>query len=162
MQEILDIIDPKAPLEEVLESTRRNFKTLTDTGLKAGTYQLVGTEITAVQNVTSTSYVDVAAFTGAFNSSGDLVFFQVNVFVSVTAINCWLKLIVDDTTTIATAIAGCSPSALSISVPLTGATNLNAGQHKYKLQAKVDAGTAIIGAGTDVKSSVTVLEFVKG
>lgn len=162
MAEILDIIDEKADPKESMQSIRDNFKTIQNQTLKAGPYLLASASVKTAQNVTSATYVDLTAFKGSLATSGGLVTFQFSIFALVTAANGSYALYVDDVE-VAWASVGIASSVLT-NIPLVYSANLNAGNHTWKIKAKVSAGTMQTGyySTTATGSNFSIIEFLRG
>lgn len=162
MPDILDIIDKDATPEEQMDSIRKNFTMVSKSNLKAGTYQLLNLKVNVAQNISTATYSNLSQFAGSFNSSGGLVSFVGNVLVATSGNLTVLELYIDDV-----AQANFTQSSTTLvygSVAVLFSTMLNAGNHTWRIKAKVDTGTTTIGylSTSGSTSNISITESLRG
>lgn len=161
MAEILDIIDPDGDVKDALKGIRDNFLTQNKQSLRAGAHMLADIVVGTAQTVTSTSYIALTGLSGSFNSSGGLVLvdasipaFPANRLVNVT-------LFIDDEEK-AWGVCYDVGGQVGANIMISRWIQLNSGNHKWQLKAKVDAGSVSVVAGTDTKTTLSIIEFLRG
>lgn len=157
MPEILDIPESGASQQEVMEMLKKNFGTLTKQGLKAGSFLLYDSIVATAQAVTSTTGIDLAQFKGAVNTSGGLVLLQGQVYCSTTANTIYVSLKVDDVEVAIFTLSGTVGAMVNVCKYI----NMNAGNHTWKLTARVGGGTVTVG-DTVAKSTFQIVEHLRG
>ncbi len=160
MAEILDIYDPGAEQSEKDEVIRKNMATLTKQGLKSGTYSLVDTVDTTINSITSTAFVNLTALTGSFNSSGGLVLVDLSIFVNVNGFTAYVGLFIDGMQQ-AWSVNTATTSNVGSCVNINRWLQLNAGNHKYEIKARVSSGTGLFGDNV-TKTTLSIVEFLRG
>jgi hypothetical protein len=161
MPEVLDIVDQNGDPKEQMQSIRDNFQTLSRQGLKSGTYLLVDTVLATSQVISSTSYIAVSGLTGSFSSSGGVTLLQASIPAFPAAHTVNLTLFLDGNET-AWGVCYDNGGQTGINVVVQKWLQLNAGNHKYEIKAKVDAGSVTIGAQSGAKVTLSIVEFLRG
>ncbi len=160
MAEILDIIDEKKDPKEALQSIRDNFLTINKQSLRAGAYLLTALEVKTNQTVSSLTYVALSQFAGSVNTSGGLVQFCGSIITNNSPANTCIGLFVDDVEVAQSLLVGDIATNVSVSY----IANLNAGNHKWQLKAKTNAGSTEIGyyAALLASSKLYITENLRG
>ncbi len=109
------------------------------------------------QSVSSTSYVNLSEFQAGVNTNGGLIVFMLETYLKFDGNgNIDFRLDVDDVPV--KEITGIGFSANSVfNSPFTWILVLPSGSHTFKMKAKVNAGTQIVGATTS-DSTLYILE----
>lgn len=159
MAEILDIIDEKEDPKSQLQAIRDNFLTINKQGLRAGAYLLQDIVSGTPQVVSSTSYIALNGFSGSFNSSGGLIFFDGSFYVNQIGVGVFFTLLIDGEEK---AWAYLYVAAQGVSnVIINRRISLNAGNHKYEVKVKVSGGSATVN-NASIKSTFSIVEFLRG
>lgn len=156
----LDLISPDSDLKATVKTLLTNSK-VTQQGIDLlGVNLLKAIQVSTSQAVTSTSYVPVDGFQSSVRTSGGLVLYAATLAVSITGQTGLVQLLVDDLPVFTKCFGDSGVGLGEIVILWFGA--LNAGQHTFKLNAKVDGGTLTFSQAIAGTCDAYIVEFLKG
>ena len=157
--ERLDIPSTQSSPEDALRVQTTNAKLIQQGLDKLGINVLKSQVNRVVQNVSSTSYVQLTNYQFSVTASGGTIIVLFNPVLAYNVLTLSIRCDIDGLPV--REMLFVSQDNHSATPTMTIVQNLNAGQHTIKFYGKVDGSTAVIGHAS-YDSAVYVLEIMKG